>query len=750
MTLLDDWGPMNRCTSTRRSPVRDRLSRRSRRPALPAYGVLLLGVIVLALSAISAGNAFAAGFGSDDRVAESRDKGTFYGAIGLVVHQYGMETEAGTGFLVSPCHVITAYHVVAGKAKLTTADKATFYVGEGDQGPGYVGGKKYAESTTAHPLVWGDYLDGESDNLAIRAKAMQSNGWQDWVLLKLDRCLGDPTTGYGYLQLKPVSTRELTRAGETPEAIEIGLPKDRDEEALTEDPSCRIVGQMYESGWQHDCITIPGNSGGPILEKAPERPGAWPRVMAITVSSMLLDGMDEDASETTILSADDPSYFTLLSSAVPVSAFINRVAQYLPPDPAITAYIANHSLDTGYSAGDDIDYDGAIADLGAAAKTKPQEAELKLRRGIWQASAGKTDAAIEDYSAALALRADYPAALLSRSQSLSDRDDNGKHDLDMAIADLNRLLLKFPESAELTLNRAYMLGRDRRFDEAITDYGTVLKLRPKSAVALRARGAAYAELHQFIDATKDYDHAVALEPDMPSSYIARGNFRSQLGHDSEALDDFNHAIELLPSAAEAYSGRAYVLLQQGDVKGALKGFDQALKYDDKASYVLGGRASAYEIMGDHDSAIDDYAKAVSLDPGEPFIQLLLFVEKARAGKIVEAKKDFTDFAADPRYDDWPRTLARYFAGQLDLAALEKRADQGSDYERRSQAFDRDFYLGQAALIAGNNADALRRLSAVIATGDRQYIEYNIAAADVARLGGATQTSADTPAKTTTN
>lgn len=715
----------------------------------------VLGALVLALLAVTAAvpHASAAGFGGDDRLAKPREKGTIYGAIGLVVHSDNIETEAGTGFLVSPCHVMTAYHVVAGKRKITERDTATFYVGEGDEGPAYSGGRRYAESTTARPVVWGNFIDGESDVVAQRVKAVQSNGWNDWVLLKLDRCLGDAENGWGYLKLDPIATRDLTRAGETPEAIAIGLPKDKDEEALTEDPSCRIIGQMYESGWQHDCLTLPGNSGGPILERKPATAGApgnasWPRVLGITVSLILLDGMDPEEAEAAMLSADDPSYFTLLSTAVPVSAFINKVAQYLPPDPEVAAYIAKHGLDTGYSRGEDIDYDASIADLDQAVKAKPRDPELRLRHGLWQAAANNTDAAIDDYSKALELEPGYPAALLSRSQSLSDRDDNAKRDLDTAIADLTALIGRFKDSAELIMNRGYILSRDRRYDEAVADFTDVLRLRPKSSGALRARAGIYADLKRYDQAAEDYDRAIDLEPDLPISYIARGNFRSQLGRDAEAIADFDRAIELYPSAAEAYSGRAYVLLQQGNLKGALKSFDQALKFNEKASYVLGGRASAYQILGDHDAAIRDYRAAVANDPGEPFIQLLYFVEQARAGKTDEAKKNFATFAADTRFDDWPRALAQFFAGTVDAAAIEKLAAAGeTDFERKARAFDRDFYLGQAALIAGNNGEAQKRLGAVVATEDRQYIEYNIAAADVAKLKGIAQTTA--PAANTT-
>lgn len=710
------------------------LFRRSRLP--------LLGAVLLALIAAQS-TAIAAGFGEDDRVSRAREKGTFYGAIGLVEHSDGSGAELGTGFLVSPCHVMTAYHVVAGKRKVSASDTATFYVGEGDIGPDYTGGRRYAESAQAHPVVWGDFVNDDDGNMTKRVKAVQTNGWNDWVLLKLDRCLGDPAEGWGYLKLAPESTRDLARSGVTLDAISVGLPKDKSEKKLTEDPSCRVIGQMSESGWQHDCLTLPGNSGGPILEQPGGANGAWPRVLGISVSLILLDGLDTETAEAALVSADDPSYFGLLSNAVPVSAFVNKVAQYLPEDPAISAYIARNSRDTGYTLADDIDYDASIADLTAALKARPQDAELYLRRGLWLSAADKTDLAIADFGAALERRPGYPAALLSRSESYSDRDDNAKGDLENAIADLTALIDRFKDSAELIMSRGYIYMRDRKFERAAADFTEFLRLRPESSAALRARAGAYSDLKQYDQAAEDYEAAIERDQeadrDPVFSYVARGNFFSQLGRDSDALADFDRALALYPASSSAHSGRAYALLQQGDYKGAIKSFDQAIKYDDKASYALGGRASVYQVIGDHASSLRDYQRAVELDPSEPFIKLLYFVEQLHAGQTATAKQNFAAFAADGRYDDWPRTLAKFFAGDIDVAAVEREAAKAdTDFEKMARAFDRDFYLGQAALIAGNNAEAAKRLGAVVATGERQYMEYNIAAAEVAKLKGLAQ------------
>ena len=51
---------------------------------------ILLGALLFTFVAMVSVQSFAAGFGADDRVARVREKGTLYGAIGLVVHSDGL------------------------------------------------------------------------------------------------------------------------------------------------------------------------------------------------------------------------------------------------------------------------------------------------------------------------------------------------------------------------------------------------------------------------------------------------------------------------------------------------------------------------------------------------------------------------------------------------------------------------------------------------------------------------------------
>jgi len=206
-------------------------------------------------------------FGADDRVAVPREAGQRYDTVGLLVAQTGDGNfTAGAATLVSPCHVLTAYHVASGGERIDSDTVAAFYLGIGDEGPGVEDFDHFELSSPARAVVWGDYRGlKEHNGPPVADDFDQENGWQDWALLKLDTCLGAPEFGHGYMRLRAISSRDLMRTGTGLDARTLGFPVDKDPSRLWLDPNCHVIGQIYSSGWQHDCITLPGNSGGPIV-----------------------------------------------------------------------------------------------------------------------------------------------------------------------------------------------------------------------------------------------------------------------------------------------------------------------------------------------------------------------------------------------------------------------------------------------------------------------------------------------------
>ena len=526
--------------------------------------LMALGTLSILATQLHIKPAAAVAFGEDDRRAVARTKGTEGGAIGLVFYQAaGGQFAAGTGFLVSPCHVLTAYHVAAGGERVDETTASTFYVGDGKIGPDFPDLNRFAESSPAHPVLWGRYVRlNDESNLLVRAQSVERNGWEDWALLELDKCFGAKPYSYGYLKLAPVSTREIMKGGANIAARSVGLPGDKSAKSLWEDPTCRLIGQIYASGWQHDCITIPGNSGGPILIKDPVTNEQ--RVAAITVSHIAVEGLAVDASDALVLGRDDPNYYDYLAIAVPVASLIERISPYLVDDARVQGFLARQKNDDHYRSNDS---EQAIADLGTAIAADPKKPELYVLRAIWNRYAGRDDNARVDLAQTLALDTDFaPARYLRGRMELEEGDAES---LKIASGDFSAIATRHADSPDVLLYRGITENRASSYDKAIADFDLVLKRQPKSAVAVNERGDAWKGLRNYERALADYSKAIGFAGDWPEAYRDRGYLYHLLARHEEARGDFNRAIKLnAPRCRGVERPRAGVAGRGAHLRGA--------------------------------------------------------------------------------------------------------------------------------------------------------------------------------------
>lgn len=153
-----------------------------------------------------------------------------------VVTQPGTKYYA-TGFLISPCHVLTVNHVVRGPNS-SGKNHLRFRIGA------KLAGTYRTSSGTI--VSSGGFIEGEG--LKARHK--------DWLLLHLERCLGKEA-GYLEIDLSPLSI--------TPKPVRIaGFPSGRNTTHPTVETDCRVA-RFPSIAVRHDCITSYGNSGSPIF-----------------------------------------------------------------------------------------------------------------------------------------------------------------------------------------------------------------------------------------------------------------------------------------------------------------------------------------------------------------------------------------------------------------------------------------------------------------------------------------------------
>ena len=187
----------------------------------------------LILIALGSASASATIFGVDDRISASSRE---FAPIGVVTG--GEKVVYGSGFLVDACSVLTARHV-GGSVEDLVGKRLTFQSG--------------SLASEGRVVAAGPLQAGPSESRSIG---------KDWMIVRLSRCLGSQI---GFLRL---STAAAVFAGRHEFKVEAaGFPRDRPIAAgVSIDPNCRV---LWVGGGRiaHDCATIAGNSGGPLLAR---------------------------------------------------------------------------------------------------------------------------------------------------------------------------------------------------------------------------------------------------------------------------------------------------------------------------------------------------------------------------------------------------------------------------------------------------------------------------------------------------
>jgi len=214
-------------------------------------------------------------FVADRRVQNDGTQAPFR-SVGMLHHPDA--GAGGTAFLVSSCHIATAYHVAflsrespraLARRKAAADDAPEFLLG-----PDPELASRFTAKTRAHVVAFGRFSAKDYRGMA-----------GDWAILRLDDCLG---THYGYLRY----ARDA-QVGSVPSGalMTIGFPASRSgQPGITMERGCRAhdFGPVPELVGV-DCAFESGMSGGPILEQQAD--GSWLVVGLVQQSMGAVDGV---------------------------------------------------------------------------------------------------------------------------------------------------------------------------------------------------------------------------------------------------------------------------------------------------------------------------------------------------------------------------------------------------------------------------------------------------------------------------
>jgi V8-like Glu-specific endopeptidase len=248
-----------------------------------------------------AGAASASIFGPDDRLVVSHARGSPFAPIGVAYD--ASSNRYGTAFLVDQCHALTAEHLVGDGQSDARGARFDFGVGQTADGR----------------------FERQTKGTVIESGGFNEKAWNrdaDWLLLKLDECLG---RDYGHVRLRP-------DIGDSKQTILLsaGYPSDpsRIRGLLVVDPHCRLVGEAARL-WLNTCAGRSGDSGGPLFQLTPKPDGFEIEVYAIQAAA----GAKHVAREPDDRDFNPAQPFTGLNEAVPVANILPRISKYLRPAP---------------------------------------------------------------------------------------------------------------------------------------------------------------------------------------------------------------------------------------------------------------------------------------------------------------------------------------------------------------------------------------------------------------------------------
>jgi len=232
-----------------------------------------------------------------------------------------------------------------------------------------------------------------------------------------------------------------------------------------------------------------------------------------------------DLSKAIELSPDDPEYYYQRADTYRASgqadlalADYDRVLMlkqdYLP------AYIPRAEIKLAKH-----DNPGAIADLDAADRFAPAQADLRYELAELYVRVDRLSAAIEQYSRWIQNHPDDSRLLGARAgRCMSSAMQN--QDLPTALSDCNAALRRLDKKNEnyshLLVYRGLVRLRQGDYDKAIADFNDALKLMPKNARALYARAVAESRKNNQQDSASDLEAARQIEPQVAGRFERYG------------------------------------------------------------------------------------------------------------------------------------------------------------------------------------------------------------------------------------
>ena len=286
--------------------------------------------------------------------------------------------------------------------------------------------------------------------------------------------------------------------------------------------------------------------------------------------------------------------------------------------------------------------------------------------------------------------------------------------------------------------RASAYCQKNQYGAALKDSDEAIRMNPDLAYAYSTRGTVYLLMHQYDRSVQDFDKAIRLNPDDIYNFHNRGIAYRDEGQYDRSLRDFDHVIRLKPNFAYAFRNRGITYAKQGQYDSAIQDFSWAISLKPGFAIAFRDRGIAKFHQAHFEGAAADFQDSLKFDSSDVYTALWLHLARKNAGQ--DDAQTFAQQVVQIDPSKWPAPVANLFLGKLTEEGTLAAASNPDPLKAREQSCEAEFFIGEYLLLRAEKSNALSHFQTARDTCPRDYLEWNSAAAEMARLDGSTNSS----------
>jgi len=350
-------------------------------------------------------------------------------------------------------------------------------------------------------------------------------------------------------------------------------------------------------------------------------------------------------------------------------------------------------------------YAEAITRFSTLIAMDPKRIEAYHNRGASYLKTGDYQKALADYDQALAVLEEKEGAAPGSFSPSSQEEQSERAGLlfgrgivlvqsgkpQAAVADFTKALAAGYDPATIYANLGNARFKMKELNNSLVEYGKAIKADPTRADFFYQRGLVLEEVNT-LDASKDFSKAISLDHRYPLALAARGRANLKLGNQADAIRDYTQAIGYEPGNWEYLAGRGAAFFQSGDYDRAINDYSDAIAANPTYYQAYLGRAVSCAAKGDETCAAKDFDKVLSsgtVVSGTAYLEAGIF--QAKQGQYREAINIFSKAIETAGKDGVVysnrgkalQMMGSYRDAVLDFSrSLDLRADNSQDYFNR--------------------------------------------------------------------